>query len=123
VAPSVPDTGGFAVGGGGGTLGGRVLDFGPDIDDTTRARFGVDGDYEVGFGSGQGRHMSALSKLKKWEEWADGTNGMKQYIMRRLPVVEHALQGDINCVLAGSASHPIKHAALACSVNFINAFI
>jgi hypothetical protein len=67
--------------------------------------------------------MSALSQLKTWEEWADGTNGMKQYILRRLPVVEHALQGDINCVLAGSAAHPVNRAALACSVNFINAFV
>jgi hypothetical protein len=41
---------------------------------------------------GVGRHISALSQLKTWEEWADGTNGMKQYILRRLPVVEHALQ-------------------------------
>jgi hypothetical protein len=70
-----------------------------------------------------GRHMSALSQLKMWEEWADGTNGMKQYILRRLSVVEHVLQGDINCVLAGSAAHPINRAALACSVNFINAFV
>jgi hypothetical protein len=48
---------------------------------------------------------------------------MKQYILRRLPVVEHALQGDINCVLAGSAAHPVNRAALACSVKFINAFV
>jgi hypothetical protein len=32
------------------------------------------------------RHVSALSQLKTWEEWADGTHGMKQYILRRLPV-------------------------------------
>jgi hypothetical protein len=57
---------------------------------------------------GVGRHMSALSQLKTWEEWADGTHGMKQYILRRLPVVEHALQGDINCVLAVSAAHPVN---------------
>jgi hypothetical protein len=49
---SLPDTGGFAVGGGGGTLGGRGFDFGPDIDDTTCAHFGVDGDDTVGFGLG-----------------------------------------------------------------------
>jgi hypothetical protein len=72
---------------------------------------------------GVGRHMSTLSQLKTWEEWADGTDGMKQYILRRLSVVEHALQGDINCVLAGSAAHPVNRAALACSVNFINAFL
>jgi hypothetical protein len=66
---------------------------------------------------GVGRHMSALSQLKTWEEWADGTNGMKQYILRRLPVVEHALQGDINCVLAGSTAHSINRAY------FINAFV
>jgi hypothetical protein len=72
---------------------------------------------------GVGRHMSALSQLKTWEEWADGTNGVKQYILRRLPVVEHALQGDINFVLAGSAAHPVNRAALACSVNFINACV
>jgi hypothetical protein len=48
---------------------------------------------------------------------------MKQYILRLLPVVEHALQGDINCVLAGSEAHPVNRAALACSVNFINAFV
>jgi hypothetical protein len=53
LARSVPGTGGFAVGGGGGTLGGRGLDFRPDIDDTTDARFGVDGDEAVGFGLGQ----------------------------------------------------------------------
>jgi hypothetical protein len=72
---------------------------------------------------GVGRHMSAFSQLKTWEEWADGTNGMKQYILRHLSVVEHALQGDINCVLAGSEAHPVNRAALACSVNFINAFV
>jgi hypothetical protein len=72
---------------------------------------------------GVGRHMSTLSQLKTWEEWADGTNGMKQYILRRLSVVEHALQGDINCVMAGSVAHPVNRAALACSVNFINAFV
>jgi hypothetical protein len=72
---------------------------------------------------GVGRHMSALSQLKTWEDWADGTNGIKQYILRRLPLVEHALQGDINCVLAGSAAHPVNRAALVCSVNFINAFV
>jgi hypothetical protein len=53
LARSVPDTGGFAVGGGGGLLGGRGLDFGPDIDNTTGARFGVDGYDAVGFGLGQ----------------------------------------------------------------------
>jgi hypothetical protein len=37
---------------------------------------------------GVGRHVSALSQLKSWEEWSDGTHGMKQYILRRLPVVE-----------------------------------
>jgi hypothetical protein len=72
---------------------------------------------------GVGRHMSALSELKTWEEWADGTNGMKQYILRCLPIVEHALQGDINCLLAGSAAHTVNRAALVCSVNFINAFV
>jgi hypothetical protein len=53
LARSVPDTGGFNVGGDGGTLGGRGFDFGPDIDDTKGARFGVDGDDAVGFGLGQ----------------------------------------------------------------------
>jgi hypothetical protein len=53
LARSVPDTGGFAVGDGGGTLGGRGLDFGPDIDDTTGARFGFDGNEAAGFGLGQ----------------------------------------------------------------------
>jgi hypothetical protein len=72
---------------------------------------------------GVGSHMYALSQLKKWEEWANGTNGMKQCILRRLPVVEHSLQGDINCVLAGLVAHPVNRAALACSVNFINAFV
>jgi hypothetical protein len=68
--------------------------------------------------SGQA-HVS-LESAKMWEEWEDGTNGMNQYILRRLPVVEHALQCDINCVLAGYAAHPINHAALVCSFNFIN---
>jgi hypothetical protein len=72
---------------------------------------------------GVGRHMSALSQLKTREEWDDCKKGMKQYILCRLPVVEHALQGDINCVLAGSVSHPVNRVALACSVNFINAFV
>jgi hypothetical protein len=27
---------------------------------------------------GVGRHMSALSQLETWEEWTDGTNGVKQ---------------------------------------------
>jgi hypothetical protein len=53
LARSVPDTGGFAVGGGGGTLGGRGLDFGPDIEDPTVAHFGVDGDEAVGLRLGQ----------------------------------------------------------------------
>jgi hypothetical protein len=53
LARSVPDTGGFAVGGGGGTLGGRGLDFGPDIEDPTVSHFGVDGDEAVGLGLGQ----------------------------------------------------------------------
>jgi hypothetical protein len=53
VALLVPDTGSFAVGGGGGTLGGRGLNFGPDIEDTTGAHFGVDGDEAVGLGLGQ----------------------------------------------------------------------
>jgi hypothetical protein len=34
-----------------------------------------------------GRRVSALSQLKTWEEWADGTHVMKQYILRRFPVV------------------------------------
>jgi hypothetical protein len=141
------------VGGGGGTLGGRGLDFGPEIDDTTGARFSVGGDDEeetsawvhLNYGThrfglmcdvylildyilgdsdvdqlsmmnkmqyqvkcnlatgseamalfslshivpkifyhstagsfGVGRHMSALSQLETWEEWTDGTNGVKQ---------------------------------------------
>jgi hypothetical protein len=41
------------VGGGGGTLGGRGLDFGPDIEDPTVPQFGVDGDEAVGLGVGQ----------------------------------------------------------------------
>jgi hypothetical protein len=41
------------VGGDGGKLGGRGLDFGPDIDNTTGARSGVDGDDAVRFVSGQ----------------------------------------------------------------------
>jgi hypothetical protein len=48
-----PTRGGFAVGGGVGTLGGRGLDFGPGIEDTTGAHFGVDGDEAVGLGLGQ----------------------------------------------------------------------
>jgi hypothetical protein len=48
---------------------------------------------------------------------------MKQYILRHLSVVEHALQGDINYVLAGYAAHPVNRAALACSVNFIITFV
>jgi hypothetical protein len=53
LARSVPDTGGFAVGGGGGMLGARGLDFGPDIEDPTVAHLGVDGDESVGLGLGQ----------------------------------------------------------------------
>jgi hypothetical protein len=60
LARSVPNTGGFAVGCIGGTLGGRGLDFGPDIDDTTGARFGVNGDETVGFGLGQNTNKFEL---------------------------------------------------------------
>jgi hypothetical protein len=72
---------------------------------------------------GVGRHVSALSQLKTWEEWADGTHGMKQYILRRLPVVEQAMESDINCVLTGTVAHPVNWAALACSIGFVNAFV
>jgi hypothetical protein len=72
---------------------------------------------------GVGRHVSALSQLKTWEEWADGTHGMKQFIMRRLPVVEQAMASDINCVLTGTVAHPVNWAALACSIGFVNAFV
>jgi hypothetical protein len=53
LARSAPDTGGFAVGGGGGTLGGRGLDFGPDIEGLTVAHLGVDVEEAVGLGLGQ----------------------------------------------------------------------
>jgi hypothetical protein len=53
LARSAPDTGGFAGGGGGGTLGGRGLDFGPDIEGLTVAHLGVDVDESVGLGLGQ----------------------------------------------------------------------
>jgi hypothetical protein len=48
LARSAPDTGGFAVGGGGGTLGGRGLDFGPDIEGLAVAHLGVDVEEAVG---------------------------------------------------------------------------
>jgi hypothetical protein len=70
---------------------------------------------------GVGRHVSALSQLKTWEEWADGTHGMKQYILRRLPVVEQVMASDINCVLTGTVA--VNRAALACSISFGNAFV
>jgi hypothetical protein len=72
---------------------------------------------------GVGRHVSALSQFKTWEEWADGTHGMKQYILHRLPVVEQAIVSDINCVLTGTVAHPLNRATLACSISFVNAFV
>jgi hypothetical protein len=71
---------------------------------------------------GVGCHVSALS-LKTWEEWADGTHGMKQYIVRRLPVVEQAMASAINCVITGTLAHPVNREALACSIGFVNAFV
>jgi hypothetical protein len=71
---------------------------------------------------GVGHHVSALSQLKTWEEWSDGTHGMKQYIMRRIPVVEQAIASDIKCVLTGTVAHTVNRAALACSIGFVNAF-
>jgi hypothetical protein len=53
LARSAPDTGGFMLGGGGGTLGGRGLDFGPDIEGLTVAHLGVDVDEAVGLGLSQ----------------------------------------------------------------------
>jgi hypothetical protein len=70
-----------------------------------------------------GHHVSALSQLKTWEEWSDGTHGMKQYILLRLPVVEQAMASDINCVLTVTVAHPVDRAALACSIGFVNAFV
>jgi hypothetical protein len=75
---------------------------------------------------GVGRHVSALNQLKTWEEWADGTHGMKQYIMCRLPVVEQAMASDISCVLTGAVAYPVNRAALAalaCSIGFVTAFV
>jgi hypothetical protein len=71
---------------------------------------------------GVGRHVSALSQLKIWEEWLDGTHGMNQYILRRLPVVEQAMASDINCVLTGTVANPVNRATLACSIGFVNEF-
>jgi hypothetical protein len=48
---------------------------------------------------------------------------MKQYIMRRLPLVEQAMESDINCVLTITVGHPVNRAALACSIGFVNAFV
>jgi hypothetical protein len=53
LARSAPDTGGFAVDSGGGTLGGRGLDFGPDIEGLTVAHLGVDVEEAVGIGLGK----------------------------------------------------------------------
>jgi hypothetical protein len=70
-----------------------------------------------------GRHVSALSQLKSWEEWSDGTHGMKQYILRRLQVVEQAMASDISCFLTDTVTHPVNRVALACSIGFVNAFV
>jgi hypothetical protein len=72
---------------------------------------------------GMGRHVSALSQLKTWEEWLECTHGMKQYILHSLPVVEQAMANDINCVLTGTVAHPVNRASLACSIGFVNAFV
>jgi hypothetical protein len=69
------------------------------------------------------RYVPALSQLKTWEGWADGTHGMKQYILRRLPVVEQAMASDSNCVLIGTVAHTVNRAALACSIGVGNAFV
>jgi hypothetical protein len=75
LAWSVPDTGGFAVGGGG-TLGGRGLDFGPDIEDPTVAHFGVDGDEAVGLGLVQNTSKFELVCFPTgYEEICGGTIG------------------------------------------------
>jgi hypothetical protein len=72
---------------------------------------------------GVGHHLSALSQLQTWEEWSDGTHGMKQYTLRRLPVVKQAMTSDINCVLAGTVAHPFNQTTLACSIGFFNEFV
>jgi hypothetical protein len=72
---------------------------------------------------GVGRHVSALSQLKTWEEWSDITHGVKQYILRRLPVVEQDMASEINCFMTGTVSHPVNWAALVCYIGCFNAFV